>query len=413
MPTLRPFQAEDVKTLKAMPYALIGHQQGLGKTIITSQIIRVGTTIVCPSSVMLNWEKELRVWRPDLKTQVIRSSKEDLLPDTEVIIVSYGLLVRMADKLPACFTLVGDESHNLKNRQAKRSQVFAQFAKHADNVYLLSGTPMPNRTKELWTQLRILRATDMSFSAFTKRYSGAHQGHFGWFDDGATNLEELRDEIMSKVMVRRLKADVLKELPPVTHQIIEVEHPLTKKERDLAEAIREHGPDAILSIPFEEMSTYRRLTGERKMGDVIEHVRGLLESGEKVVLMAHHRDIIDNYCESLAEFNPVKITGDTSPDARQAAVDTFQEDDQCRLFVGNIIAAGVGITLTASSQVVLGEIDWVPGNLDQAIDRVHRIGQTEAVVAQYIVTRDGLDHRMLESLLEKADNINTVVQATA
>lgn len=407
---LLPFQAADVARLSKMRHALIGHQQGLGKTVIASQLATSGTIIVCPSSVRLNWRNELAVWRPDLRVQVMLSGKDQLDNDTQVVIISYDLLDRV--ELPACYTLIVDESHYIKNRKAKRSKNVARAAKYADNVYLLSGTPMPNRTRELWTQLTVLGATDMSYFKFTENFSGGFRDRFGWHDDGATNIPELQ-AILDKVMVRRLKADVLTELPAKRHQIIPLEGRVSREERDLAEraalAIREHGKLTPDTVPFEEMSEYRKLTGERKVEQAIAFVRDALVDNHKVVVFAHHADVIELLRAALEVHGVVTITGKTAAKDRQAAVDAFQTDPDVRVFIGNLTAAGEGITLTAASTVIVVELDWVPGKLDQATDRVHRIGQTKQVLCQYLVTENGLDHRLLEALLEKQDVIETVI----
>jgi SWI/SNF-related matrix-associated actin-dependent regulator 1 of chromatin subfamily A len=412
---LRNFQSADVAKLQDRSFALIGHEQGLGKTVITSVAkVRPGTIIVCPSSLRLNWEREINVWRPDIKDiQIIRKRTDELSDTAEVVIVSYDLLSHI--DLPAPFVLILDESQAVKNRKAKRSQKCAELAQYADEVFLLSGTPFPNRPRELWTQLRLLRATELSYYDFAREYCAGHKTRWGFDDSGISNIEGLR-ELVNSVMIRREKKDVLKELPAKTHQIIEIEGNVSAAEQALAEraadAIRQHGKLDTDTVSFEELSEYRRLTGERKIADVIKHVRDLLEGGQKVVLFAHHKDIIAEYARELEDFSPVVVTGDTQLEARQAAVDSFQGDDKTRLFIGNIIAAGTGITLTAASLVVFGEIDWVPGNMAQAADRVHRIGQEDAVLIQYIVTRSGLDHRLLEALLEKEENISAVIQPT-
>lgn len=411
MPTLRDYQSADIETLKGMPFALIGHEQGLGKTIIASQLCRIGTIIVCPTSVTLNWQRELGIWRPELKTQVLKGRDDSLANDTEVVIMPYSLVDHV--ELPGCFTLIVDESHYVKNREAIRSQRVALYAKYADRVYLMSGTPFPNRPRELWTQLRMLRATDMSYSAFTNKFADAHQGERGWDDSGASNLDELR-ELVNTVMIRREKADVLKELPPKQHQIIPVEGlgEITDEEVEMADAIRRHGLSSH-TVSFDKLSEYRRLTGERKVDAVINHVRSLLDTGvKKVVLFAHHKDVINAYHDGLDEYGVVQVTGDTNAETRQIVVDRFQEEDSVRVFIGNIQAAGVGITLTAASVCVFGEIDWVPGNMAQASDRLHRIGQTDSVLVQYVVTSEGLDHRLMESLLEKDENIKQVIKPT-
>jgi SNF2 family DNA or RNA helicase len=143
---------------------------------------------------------------------------------------------------------------------------------------------------------------------------------------------------------------------------------------------------------------------------VIDHVKNSLEdNNNKLIIAAHHHDVIDELMEGLAEFNPVKLTGETKEADRQAAVDRFQNDPDCRVFIGSITAAGVGITLTASSHVIFAELDWTPGNITQMEDRAHRIGQTDTVLVQHIVLADSLDARMAKMLVEKQEIIDSAL----
>ena len=410
MNQLRDFQDEDVQVLNPLPFALIGHEQGLGKTIIASQLdgFMPGTLVVCPASLRLNWEHELRVWRPDLSTQVLSKKTDKYDGNSDVMITSWNLLADL--DLPACFTLVGDESHYMKNRSAARSKTFAKFAKHADRVYLMSGTPMPNRTRELWTQLKVLRATDMSYSAFTKRYSNARQTRFGWDDGGASNLSELK-ELVGKVMVRRLKKDVLKELPPKQFQIIELDGKVSAAEREFADEIIDASGHIRLdpkTTSFERLSLFRHETGLAKLKPAIEHIKMLFETNEKIILFGHHKDIVDQLMTSFNSMNPVKIVGGMSDAQKEASKEAFQNDDDVRLIIGSE-AMYEGWTLTAGALVVFVELNWVPGRMAQAADRAHRIGQLDSVLVQFLVIRDGLDHRILESNFEKLTNIAEVI----
>lgn len=420
MPQLKPTQAIDAAKLAPMTHALIGHEQGLGKTILGAQQLRPGSVVVCPSSVILNWVKELSIWRPELKVQPILRNKDEVHVDTEVLVISWGML-NTHPGVPVPYVLVGDESQNIKNREAKRSRKFAELARDADEVYLLSGTPMPNRTRELWTQLRCLKATDLSYAEFTRKYSDAHQARFGWDDSGASNVDELRD-LLNTVMVRRDKTDpqIAAELPPKVHQIIEIDAPVSRAEREIAlsaaQAIRTVGHLDAKTVPFEEQATFRKDSGLRKIKDVIDFCHDLLNNERKLVVFAHHKEVIAAYMKAFkaAGYAPVRIDGSSSVGSRQHAVEQFQDpDSDCRVLVGNIIAAGTGITATAASSLVFGEIDWVPGNNAQASDRVHRYGQgADCVNIYYIVARDGIDHRLLEALLEKEETINQVVTTT-
>jgi SNF2 family DNA or RNA helicase len=231
-------------------------------------------------------------------------------------------------------------------------------------------------------------------------------------------------------MVRRLKADVLTELPPKRRQIV----PLSAKAyktvlkaetkaqsdidadiealelaRDLAEAVGDKAAydeavqnlHARHSIAFNEMSMVRHESALAKAPAVADHVDVLLESVDKLIVMAHHHDVVDLLVERLDEYGVVSLTGRDNQASRQDAVDRFQSDPETRVFVGSIQAAGVGLTLTAASLVVFAELDWVPGNMSQAEDRVHRIGQTDSVLIQHVVIDGSIDATMAHTLVGK------------
>jgi len=244
---------------------------------------------------------------------------------------------------------------------------------------------------------------------------------------GSSNLPELQDKLRGSVMVRRLKRDVLTELPAKrrsvielpangAHAAVEAEQRAYESHEETLEALRvavelakasdrpEDYEDAVnrlrdaVRCAFTDMSRVRHATALAKVPYVVEHLKEIIEAGGKVVCFAHHRDVI---AAIIAEFpGAVQVTGDDAMQARQDAVDRFQAG-ACSLFVGNIQAAGVGLTLTAAAHVVFAELDWVPGNVTQAEDRCHRIGQHSAVLVQHLVLEGSLDSRMAHILVEK------------
>ena len=424
---LKNFQAEDIAILQPRDRAIIGHEQGLGKSVIGSKLAVAGTIVVCPSHARLGWDKHLRLWRPDLKRQVIRKRTDKLADDTEVVIISYDMLKHV--ELPVPHILIVDESHYCKNKEAIRSQEVAKLAQYAGKVYLLSGTPMPNRTRELWTQLRILGATDLDYFEFTTRYSNGRSvqrtikyrlktGGYGrktvktWDDTGSSNVEEL-EQIVSKVMVRRLKSDVLSELPEKQFESVPlIGGRVSKADRDVADKMYK----AITTgnkaprVAFDKLSSARVELGQKKVDPSIEYIKDVLESTDKVIVFAWHTDVIDRLKTELAEFNPVSITGSDSLDAKQAAEERFQTDPECRVIIGNIIAMGTHWTLTAASRVIFVELDWVPGNLMQASDRAHRIGQDEQVLVSFIVFENTIEEAFINALIDKELLIGDVIK---
>jgi len=211
---------------------------------------------------------------------------------------------------------------------------------------------------------------------------------------GASRLDELRG-ILAPVMIRRLKSDVMRDLPPKRRQIItlpidgltvELKSQIIQADRNAAEIEGKYANDvqkmdSKLSVLWEELAKLRHDVGVAKVPMAIELIEGIVESGEKVIVFAHHRDVIAGLCDGLKKHGTVVIHGGVSLVDRQKAVDAFQNDPKVRVFIGQIQAAGVGITLTASSYTVFVEQDWTPGVMAQAEDRNHRSCRTNSDAA--------------------------------
>jgi SWI/SNF-related matrix-associated actin-dependent regulator 1 of chromatin subfamily A len=305
------------------------------------------------------------------------------------------------------------------------------LAQRANNVLLLTGTPILNKPIEIYPLLSTLNPAEFgNFWAFAKRYCGATQTRYGWDFSGATNLPELQERMRAACMVRRLKKDVLTELPAKRRQIVTLatngaanavrkenevmarhEQNLSdlRTDADLAHAsgdkeayeIAARKLQAASRVAFTEISATRHAVAVAKIPYVIEHVQSIMEEGcEKLILFAHHHDVVDALA---AEFSGecVVLTGETPMDERQSAVERFQTDPNVRIFIGSITAAGVGLTLTAASTVVFAELDWTPANVSQAEDRAHRIGQTQSVLVQHLVLDGSLDARMAQVIVDK------------
>ena len=255
---------------------------------------------------------------------------------------------------------------------------------------------------------------------FAERYCDLQRTRYGVDVSGASNLSELQGILREKIMVRRLKKDVLTELPAKIRQqivldpegrdekaAIKAELEILKAAKKAKEAYKKdkNNPDLKGSYisSLSEIAKARHKTALIKVPRVIERVQELLESGEarKIIVFAHHKDVIDALKSGLSAFSPVSLTGEDSLEARQQAVDRFQNDAQCRVFIASIRAAGVGITLTAASTVIFAELDWTPSALSQAEDRAHRIGQTDSVLVVHILLNGSIDAKLTEKLIEK------------
>jgi SWI/SNF-related matrix-associated actin-dependent regulator 1 of chromatin subfamily A len=411
-----PYQRAGIAYAANRPDTLLADEQGLGKTIQAIGLINMDPTIktvlvVAPKSLLINWQREAAKW---------------LTRKVELVTINYDMIWKRADlHNPKTHwdLLILDESQNIKNPKAKRTKVCTNIP--ARRRILLTGTPILNRPVELWPTLQMLDPDDLgrNFFGFANRYCGAKQIRAGrkmvWDFTGASNLEELQEKMRTKFMVRRLKADVLTELPAKRRQIIPLDTQgvigLLNKERQLlADLSFEEAAKRLEDgggVAFTEMAKLRHELGVAKAPRAVEHITGMLDSVDKVIVFAHHHAVIETLARDLDQFGCVTITGQTSGADRQAAVDRFQTDPSCRVFVGNIRAAGVGITLTAASTVVAVEQDWTPGWMAQAEDRAHRIGQMNSVLIQYLVFDESMDANLAQTLVTKAAVANKALDA--
>ena len=306
------------------------------------------------------------------------------------------------------------------------------------HTILLTGTPILNRPIEIFPLIHFLNPGRWANSfKFGLEFCGGHKNRWGWDFSGSSNSETLQEELRSTIMIRRLKKEVLKELPPKRRQIIEIpieeiklkkiieeekifwETNETEKQR-LKDRIKElkGGNEEYIettkklknvkNILFQEMSSLRRKTAIAKIPFAIEYLKEILETNEKVVCFAHHKEVIEKIFQHFQE-NSAVITGSVPPEKRQAEIDRFQNDPGCHLFVGSIKAAGVGITLTAASHAVFVELDWTPAIMSQSEDRLHRKGQEQSVLIQHLVFNNSLDAKMAKMLIEKQKIIDKIV----
>lgn len=446
-----PFQSAGVEYALGRHGTLFGDEMGLGKTIQALGVINAKpeinrVLIVCPASLKINWRNEAKKWliRP-LTVGIARSTEE--FPESDIVIINYDILKKfsLAIRSVSWDAIICDEAHYLKNPAAQRSKMILgnneytrkkkESAIHplVSNYKLaLSGTPAVNRPKELFPILNWLDPkTWPEFFPFALKYCNAHKTDYGWNFDGASNLAELQDKMRSSVMIRRLKEDVLKDLPEKRRQVIEI--PSDEFSRELkAErlAIKNHKKQLAAfrkklrfakinstekefreeakklrqgaKIAFEEIARARHKIALAKCPHVIEHLRSIIDQGQKVICFAHHLDVIKKIFEAFPD-QAVQIIGSMPIEKRQEAVEKFQNDPNCMIFVGSIQACREGLTLTAASKVVFAEFLYVPGHLQQAEDRAHRIGQKSFVLVQYLVVSESIDAHMIQSVVKKME----------
>lgn len=305
--------------------------------------------------------------------------------------------------------MIFDESHYLKNAKAKRTKAALKLSKLAKHVLCLTGTPVLNRPVELYSQIKIINPNLFpNFFQYAKRYCNVHETDFGWDFTGASNLTELQEILRTNCMIRRLKKDVLSELPPKRRAVISVElsneNEYRQAEEDFLEYLRDIDPEAAdraaLAEALVKVTALRKLAGIGKIEAVRDWISDFLESGEKLVVFCHHREVLSTLAEEFSECC-VSAAGSDPPQKRTETVNRFQNDPYCRLFIGSILAAGVGLTLTAASNVLIAELPWRPADLTQAEDRLHRISQTYPVTSWIAVASDTIEEKIFRILAEK------------
>jgi SWI/SNF-related matrix-associated actin-dependent regulator 1 of chromatin subfamily A len=414
-PTLRAYQLDGVEQLARFldrrGAAILADEPGLGKTAQVAEYIRrtkpKSTLIVCPASLRVNWETELHKWGAADALHYVRSYE--------------FVAQRTVNDFPKFDLIVFDEAHYLKNPRAKRTHTCLDL--RARRRLFLTGTPVVNRPMDLYPILKSI-GLKMDRVTYGKKYCAGHLVTIRWkprkqaWDfTGASNQEELNRQLRNSCMVRRTKAEVLSELPPKVRQVIELDYPSCESPELQAAVLRYFDGlrDAAENLPelqrvaFTELASVRLETARAKLPHIVSFVSDLMGEVDKLVIFAHHREIID----SLAEAWPgetVKLYGGMTDAQKDAAVRAFQNDAGTRIFVGQIQAAGTGLTLTAASTVVFAELDWVPGNITQAEDRCHRLGQRDTVRVIHLTARGSIDARMIQLLVDKQDNIDRIMQ---
>ncbi len=428
---LKPFQRAGVSYLLAQRRAFLADEQGLGKTIEALATIEADdaypAVVVCPASLKLNWLRELERWLPQRSAQAFvgtgaRTDRGPALVPADVTIVNYDILAARLPQLRELGprALVLDESHYCKNAAAKRTQAVAQLAASVPReglVLALTGTPVMNRPAELISQLRILgRLGDFGSGVqFGKRFRGS-DAHL-----------RLHWHLRARCFVRRLKADVLPQLPAKTRGVVPVELDNETEyrlaERDVVAWLQSQPLDlreldakvaaALRAERLVRLNALKLLAARGKLHAALAWIHDFLSSGERLVVFAHHREIQRALLERFP--TALHILGEDSHSARDASLRAFQAPDEAsnQLIVCSIEVAGQGITLTRSSNVAFLELDWTPAKHDQAEDRCHRIGQQDAVNASYLLAAGTIDETIATLLERKRAVIGAVTDGRA
>ena len=461
-----PFQRAGICYMRERKNTLLGDSPGLGKTVEAIGLINCcheikKILVICPATIKENWRREMEKWfvRDMGRIQI---AKPDSNLDAEIIITNYESVSKLNGKLVQIdFDLmIIDEAHFIKNQKTLRymsimggvKKVKDKMDKRYDRlnykrVLLLTGTPVCNRPSELWPLINICDPEHWNaktFFYYHKRYCNASKGRYGYDFKGAadeTKLGELQVKLRETILIRRLKEEVLTDLPPKMRQIIELE--IDENDGDIKRVLqaekeiedRDNDSDAVIEkmakvelakasgnddeyraaisdlagvseVSFTETSRVRHDTAIAKLPYAIEFIKEQLESVDKIVIAAYHHDVIEGFAKAFP-LESVSIYGEMTLDRRQQAIDRFQNDENCKIAFLSMVL-GVGITLTAASHIYFVEEDWVPATITQTEDRLHRIGQKDCVNVYHLVLSGSMDVKMIKMVMEK----QKIIEAT-
>lgn len=407
---LREFQKEGLSFLLANPRTLLADEMGLGKTVQALACLAAAkefpALIVVPPHLLRNWQTEitrfLRLEGKPARVCVLTGLKPYQPPEADVYIIHYLLLRGWKQALPQMGfkAVVFDEIQELRHGGTEKYSAASLLAEECERVIGLSGTPIYNKGSEIWNVVNILDYHCLGdWESFTRAWCDGYGNHL--VRNPALLGEHLRRE---GLILRRTKEEVLAELPPKRRLVQEIDSD-DKVYRELMRPVMDQlgsllalHPDARERALLEEQvgRGERQATGVAKAPFVAAFVRALEDSGEKVLLFAHHHAVMDIYRRELAAYRPVFITGRESTAQKEEAVARFMEGKTNLCVISLRVASG--LNLQRASCVVFGELDWSPAVHSQAEDRAHRMGQKDSILCYYLVAPQGSDRDMQDAL---------------
>ena len=450
-PILYKHQIEGVKFLLEKYIdgngAILGWEMGTGKSktsIVFCEIQNFNKIlIVCPASLKYNWEREIKMVNEYSNTCILPQNIPD--KNTKYFIINYDMLIREfdfeKDGNKVILTLhedsflknnfdvmLLDESHLVKSPNSKRSKAVLELMNNINFIIPISGTPLKNKTKDIFNLLKLVRhPLGNNFFNFGLKFCGGYKSPFGWNFGGSSNLIELNEKL--KEVMTRIKKEECLDLPEKIINEIYIDLPeefereynnafqdyLTfVREVKLANKEEREKDNKIQSIIQAEelvkLNLLKQICSKSKFDMLKERIDDILEedSERKIVIFSQYNEIINLLFDKYKKI-AVKLTGSTTQLNRQKNVDDFQNDNKVRLFISNILAGGVGITLTKSDTVIIIDFPWTPSDLSQAIDRTHRIGQKNNVNVFYFITKDTIEEEIYKLLKKKSGIINKAI----
>lgn len=471
---LKDYQAEGVAFLERWDgNVLLADEPGLGKT---AQVMayayknhRLPMLVVLPKTLLLNWRREITLMLGQQLSVLIvgvvpnKRRQEQLRqqwphvtfskvaqPGYDVTLINYDIVSRNQSQLEAVAYnyVVVDESHKIKNPRAQRTRailrlvtgreevkgkknVFQVLHAPVPHVTFCTGTPMLNRPLELWTTVATLAGWVPQFGNFWKfatQFCNAHRNAYGWDFTGSSNEAQLNKLLTDTIMLRRRKQDVLRDLPPKTFITVPLE--FDRAEYDSVAAafegtgawkqgmetlVRHGGNPAKSDDTIVAVGKCREIAAYAKLQSAVEWIMDFVEGGDKLVVFAHHQRMVDQVAAAVANagIGVRVIRGGVSLEARAQAAEDFQTCDDVKVIVLNIASAGFGITLTAARACAFLQLPWTPGDMIQAADRVHRIGQLDNVTVYNLVAEGTVEEDIGDMIMAKAAVANSVVDGGA
>lgn len=424
----RPYQEVGVKFIADFMRVIIGDEMGLGKTItaicaceyIQSRMLNGGAypaIVVVPKHLLLNWISEFHSWT-DKKAGILAGNPTMLFPEFfPVNVINFESLAKYEMLFDSYRTVIIDESHKVRNWNTQRTQTVHRLcmAQNVKHVIQLTGTPVMNKPEEMLSLLRVMGQEKLfgGVDTFRRRYVETNQYHI-----------ELSQKLREKVFLRREKYQVAKDIPAKTRQVVPVsignrkEYDRAKKDlQDYLTSVKGmNDVQARRAARMQAMAmlmVLRRIAALGKLEQVNDLIRSIVESGEKVVVFLHHREVAAKLLPMVAQYTEfVSIQGGQKNEERNYAVQAFQHDPRVKVIVCSIMAASTGLTLTAASKTVMVEMAWTPGDNDQAEDRIHRIGQEQPCWIYYVMDPDTVEQKIFDAVENKRKIFNEIVRGT-
>ncbi|MCX7909972.1 MAG: DEAD/DEAH box helicase [Endomicrobia bacterium] len=382
---------------------LVADEQGLGKTveiICTINLLQPKKIlIICPLTLKINWLEELEKWLT-VDYNIYLFKNDVFIPyvnkqtNKEIKIIHYDAISREKFQFNENFDLlVVDEAHFIKNKKSKRTKFIKKI--NADYRIYATGTPLVNNPLELHTIISDLTTRFKDWFYFRNRYCIGYQDKFGWHFIEAKNTHELSYLMRATVMLRRRKNDVLTELPSKIIQTIRIDSEFSDAEQ-LEDMIKMKYQDF-----FTNFTSLRHKIGKEKINHVVEFVQSLFEEEDKkTIIFSHHRDVSEEIYKKLKHFEPLLLIGGLKEEEKNNILNLFKNNNKHKILITNVKIAGVGLNLTEAKRIVFAELPLTYSDIEQAEDRIHRIGQDSVVNIYYLIFQNSQIENTICNILE-------------